>query len=557
MPKEGRREEADKDRSAGRGAKRRRLADDEQGEGVDESAVNGSLVGDMGRSGDTGAAPGGSQGKAAAPTPGAGDASDSDDDAVAPAVAALLADSDAESASSSSSSSSDEEGGEPPKAAAKTGDAERGTPAADRGGSNEQHGAEQQKPDQEPEKQAPAPASPSSESSSSSSSSESESESEAEEAPAAEAEDEGEVEPAEREERVAEINQYDIVKRAILKRDELAKMLSGLPLEAAELAIIRSFVRLAVQAPGSDHENAACVLAEVVGIEPSPPYAVNWSDGKRCTLRLRLRCKRGSSQRLVKISSVSNRDLTETEHEQWKRLTARTGVDAKMHTESMLKKALDITNARNFRFDEPTVAAMLKKKGDLEFDAQKESRMRFLVQCAMSQMDISNIRDNEARELEERYKDSLDQLHSQEAKSTEMQSQWFDKRPNLYSLKMINKKNYERQVRDDRHALDFTLENETAGKEGLNPFQRRACRPLVAWDTALTASADLPSNKPDQSGDGEKAAEAKAAAPAQTNSSSESQNGGLPTNSENRMERIVRAHGGARHILAGLSGFSG
>mmetsp|Transcript_44851 Transcript_44851/g.112774 ORF Transcript_44851/g.112774 Transcript_44851/m.112774 type:complete len:556 (-) Transcript_44851:166-1833(-) len=555
MPKkEGRREE--EDQSAGRDAKRRKLGENEPGEGVDESAVNGIT------------ASGGSGSRAAAQTPGAGDGSDSDDDAVAPAVAALLADSDAESASSSSSSSSssDEEGGKaaeapkPPAADRGAGDAERGTPAAESGGA----AAGQREPEGESEQPAPpappAPASPSSESSSSSSS-ESESESEAGEAPG-DADEADELEAAAREDQVAEVNQYHIVRRAILKRDELAKMVSGLPLEAAEEAILRSYVRLAVQAPGADQDNAACVLAEVVGIEPSPPYVVNRSDGQRVTLKLRLRCRRGSSQRLVKISSVSNHELTEMEHEQWKRLTARTGVDTSKHTTDMLKKALDIDKARNFRFDEKIVADMLRQKGDLEFDAQKESRMRFLVQCAMTQMDISNIRDNEARELEERYKESLASLHRQEAKSTEMQSQWFEKRPNLYSLKMINKKNYERQVRDDRHALDFTLANETSGKEGLNPFQRRACRPLVAWDVQLTPHEGLPTNAPkvaDQSGAGEKAAEAKAAAPAQASSSSmdETPNGELPVNSENRMDRIVRAHSGARHILAAVSGISG
>merc|ERR1712203_413193 len=114
----------------------------------------------------------------------------------------------------------------------------------------------------------------------------------------------------------------------------------------------------------------------------------------------------------------------------------------------------------------------------------------------MSQMDISGIRDSEASELEERYKESLDSLRNQEAKSTELQQEWFDKRANLFSLKMINKKNYERQVRDDRHALDFTLATETSGKEGVNPFQRRACRPESAWDTQLTATDQLPTNAP-------------------------------------------------------------
>jgi len=316
-------------------------------------------------------------------------------------------------------------------------------------------------------------------------------------------------------------------------------------------------VRLAVQAAQSEQDNAACVLAEVVNIEPSPPYTVVMSDGQRITLKLRLRCKRGPSHRLVKVSSVSNRELTASEHQQWAKLMDRTGVDAKTFTDRMLQKAGEIVKVRSFKFDDSIVSKMLAKKGNLEFDAQKESRMRFLVQCAMSQMDISGIRDSEARELEQRYKDSLDQLRMQEAKSTEVQAQWFDKRANLFSLKMINKKNYERQVRDDRHALDYTLANESAGTEGLNPFQRRACRPLVAWDTDLTAVDGLPTNVKDKDEDKapDKAAEAKAAPPEQTPDKARSPEGGdTPISEKQRMERIVRAHSGARHILAGLGG---
>merc|ERR1712187_502926 len=144
--------------------------------------------------------------------------------------------------------------------------------------------------------------------------------------------------------------------------------------------------------------------------------------------------------------------------------------------EQMKQKAVDIKAAKNFTFDDSAVARLLKKKPETEFDAQKESRYRFLVQCVLSQMDISGIRDNDAEELEDRYKQALDKLHIQEAKSTQVQSDWFKNRPSLYSLKEINKKNLARQEADDRHALMYTLATETSGKEGLNPFQRRACR---------------------------------------------------------------------------------
>jgi len=346
-----------------------------------------------------------------------------------------------------------------------------------------------------------------------------------------------------------------VVKHAILKRDDLAYLLSNLPSEVSEDAILRCFVRLAVQAPNGEQDNTSCVLAEVVGYEPCPPYQVVRSDGQRTTLRIKLRCKRGSSQRAVKISSVSNHELEEGEHEQWSRLTARTGIDSSLYTDTMLRKAQDINNAKNFKFDENTVSHMLSKKGNLEFDAAKESRMRFLLQCAMSQMDISSKSDNEAVELEQRYKDTLAQLHEQERKASDAQAHWFEKRPNLFSLKMINKKNYDRQVADDRHALEYTIATETSGKEGLNPFQRRACRPIVAWDTELTAVEGLDTINETKAS--EKATEEPASKPAESAASGDASNGELPGRAGvQRMERIVRAHSGARHILAGLSGFS-
>lgn len=121
--------------------------------------------------------------------------------------------------------------------------------------------------------------------------------------------------------------------------------------------------------------------------------------------------------------------------------------------------------------------------------------MRFLVQCALSQMDISGIRDYESEELEARYQDALKALHRQEEKSTKTQEEWFEKRPSLFSLKMINQKNLQRQIRDDRHALRYALETEASGSAGLNPFERRPCRPLRAWDTKLTEVAGLKSAK--------------------------------------------------------------
>lgn len=335
----------------------------------------------------------------------------------------------------------------------------------------------------------------SAESSSSSSSSESESAVGAVEPPE---EAEGIPEPeAVEDEETRRRRELGVLRGAQLRRDELISMLLNLPEEEAANAILRSFVRLTVQVQPAAHES--CVLAEIAGIEPSPPYTVPLKGDRGVdarTVAVHLKCKRGSSTRLIKISSVSNRDATEAEFEQWRKLTHRTGIDEGYYIEQMKQKALDIRASHKFAFDDTTVSKQLQKKPPIEFDAQKESRMRFLVQCALSQMDISGIRDYESEELEARYQDALKALHRQEEKSTKTQEEWFEKRPSLFSLKMINQKNVQRQIRDDRHALKYALETEASGSAGLNPFERRPCRPLRAWDTKLTEVAGLKSAKP-------------------------------------------------------------
>lgn len=302
-----------------------------------------------------------------------------------------------------------------------------------------------------------------------------------------------------------------VLRTSQLRREDLVKLVLNLPEEDVEEVVrnapqrpgwrstlLRSYVRITVGGSAKDADKAqgpdsgvACVVAEVIDIEEAAPYQVHRQNGELTTMRIQLRCKRGTSSRLLKISSVSNQDVAETEFEQWRRVMERSGVGLDHCVEMMKNKAEHIHSAMNFTFDLDIVEKMLQERGGVEFDSQKESRMRFQVECALSHMDISGIRDHEAKELEERYKDSLDKLHEMEAKSTALQEEWFKKRPNLYSLKMINKKNLELQVRDDRHALDYTLANESAGKEGLNPFQRRSCRPVMAWDTKLTSVGSL------------------------------------------------------------------
>jgi len=47
-----------------------------------------------------------------------------------------------------------------------------------------------------------------------------------------------------------------------------------------------------------------------------------------------------------------------------------------------------------------------------------------------------------------------------EAESTKLQEEWFEKRPNLYSLKEINRKNVAKQMKNDKHALNYTYKSE-------------------------------------------------------------------------------------------------
>jgi len=267
-------------------------------------------------------------------------------------------------------------------------------------------------------------------------------------------------------------------------------MLLDLPEEQSELAIRKSFVRVPVS-------GGSCVMAQVTAIEPAPePYTVVRRNLDSRALSVQLRCQRGSSDMLTKVTSVSNEEISAQEFMQWKRLTLRLCGDVEAYYMDEFKhKAEDIRTALDFTWTDDRITQRLARKTidadgrrrSLEFSAQKESRFRSAVQTTLSQMDISSVGDNEAVALESDYKQALEQLHEAEKKAVQSQSEWFRMRPNLYSLKMINEKNLTKQYADDKHALEYTLENEASGQGDLNPFQRRACMPVCAWDTALTA----------------------------------------------------------------------
>lgn len=263
-------------------------------------------------------------------------------------------------------------------------------------------------------------------------------------------------------------------------------MLLELPEEEHEQAAGGAIVRLSI--PGRPGVRDGFVIAQIKSVEPSPPYSVSRQRGDSRMVAVQLVCKRGTSLRRAKVSCVSNQDATEPEIDAWEQAWAATHANYNIFLDCMRQKAREIDQARKFTFDEGTVARILEKKGTVEFNAQRESRMRFLVQAALSQMDISDIRNTEADELEAKYNSAVEGLQEMLGKSVEMQARWFSSRPDLFSIKEINRKNLEKQMKDDRHALEFTLTSEASGQTTLNPFERRACRPVCAWDTTLTVS---------------------------------------------------------------------
>jgi hypothetical protein len=335
-------------------------------------------------------------------------------------------------------------------------------------------------------------------SSSSSSSSESESEAEPEaraEVALGEPESESEAEEEQKEDEFT----VGLARRAQMKRSLIVDMILDLPEEKYAIAVLKSFVRIVIK-PGTAtarHAEAKgqCLMAQVVEIVPAAqPYEVSRKNGDQRHLDVQLRCSRGKTDKLVKISAISDTEISDSEFQSWKQLTFDYGGEQQMrehYSTVFRRKQEDIIATQSFHWDESAVGARLARKisqgVELEFDAQKESRFRAMVQTTLSQMDISGIRENEdASGKEATYKEALDRLHKQEQKAAEAQNDWFKMRPDLYSLKMINEKNLAKQYADDKHALEYTLENEASGQGGLNPFQRRACRPVCAWDTALT-----------------------------------------------------------------------
>merc|ERR1719191_2152079 len=97
-------------------------------------------------------------------------------------------------------------------------------------------------------------------------------------------------------------------------------------------------------------------------------------------------------------------------------------------------------------------------------------------------------------QIEAKYTNALNSISELERHGAQNQEEWFKKRPGLYSIKEVNEKNRLIQIDRDRHALVFAQAQERAEEGGtaqLNPFQRRPCKPVQAWDTSLTWNDEL------------------------------------------------------------------
>jgi len=292
--------------------------------------------------------------------------------------------------------------------------------------------------------------------------------------------------------------QLRVLRQAQLKRDELGALLSDMPAEEHERLVRGAFVSIKVASKAGEEQDS--LLAEILSVEPSPPYRIQHGTykGEERTLEVQLRCKRGRSEKLIKVSSVSNQPISEGEMDQWQKLITKTGMDTELILDALKDRAAEIAQGKHIRYDEAQVTRILRSKPRLEFDAQKQSRMAFEVQCATTQMDISSIKEFEVDELRAREKASEDQLHEMQRKEYQQQDSWFVMRRDLFSLKEINRKNLGRQVRDDRHALIYALKSEEGeGGATTNPFERRACRPVAAWDTKLTEVEALKKKAPE------------------------------------------------------------
>lgn len=288
---------------------------------------------------------------------------------------------------------------------------------------------------------------------------------------------------------------FQACRSAVLKRDDIVWMLQQLPSQEAMKAIKRAWVRLTLKA-------GIYVLAQVYDVIQEDAYHVDGgTPSGDAMVQVALKCRRCMPpERQYKIKYISNQDITKDEFFQWVKLVEYHGMDIKQYRPSWTDKAQDVKEAKLFKFSETVVADMLRAKKqsgvEIEFNAQKESRMRGEIQAAVSQMTLCGLKDSQASELQSRERQARTTLAMLNQKAGALQSEWFQMRPNMYSIREINGKNKARQVARDKHALEYTYSlqeqeeiDKKAGKVVVaNPFERRPCRPVMLWDTTLTAA---------------------------------------------------------------------
>lgn len=204
-----------------------------------------------------------------------------------------------------------------------------------------------------------------------------------------------------------------------------------------------------------------------------------------------LRCKRGVSEKFVKVAAISCKTIEDEHVQQWSRVMNRCRIDPELFLDTLYERAQQIARTKHIQYDEATVDRILNDKKKIEFDAQKQSRMECQVQIGLTQMDISSIQKFEMADLAKQQKVAEENLHRMQKKEYDKQEEWFKTRKELYCVKEINRMNLERQKRDDAHALKYALEHEENETTKINPFERRACRPTTAWDTTLTYVEEL------------------------------------------------------------------
>lgn len=287
---------------------------------------------------------------------------------------------------------------------------------------------------------------------------------------------------------VRDRRQLELLRNAQLKKEDLIAWLTRLPDTEYVKAIIQGFVRLRIESKDPE-QPTKWVIAEVTGLEDCASYKLQPLDSSNTVhLNLQLRVKRGQVEKLIKVTAASDQDFEEPEFKQWKTLLARNGIldIESYYKDTMVKKAQDYAHARNYSLTKLDVEKIRASRPPLEFLAQQESHLKFQAQSLRTQMEISGIRDTPAKELEDQYQQVMQKQYQLEIRAGQVQQEWFDRRPDLYSINEINRKNLLRQVADDKRALAYALKNEAEGTAALNPFQRRDCRPVCAWDTKLT-----------------------------------------------------------------------